>query len=317
MRCFGEPIRLLLAYVGVDYEDVRYEVGAPPLYDQSSWLAARDRLSLAFPTLPYWIDEQAGLRLTHAPAILRHLAAQHGLAGETEAQRALAHSAHEAVCEWMRAFVGVTCAEGEQPAFEQRKAAYAERALPEQLASFAAALRASPQEMWLASTRAPTYADFALAECLDQHLIFEPRCLDAPHLGVLRTYLHRFEQLPAIAAYRRSHYFQVEPLHHRGSFFHRGWTGITSAASDEPDIKGAVNCGHAPRRDLFAMCLLLACLLLLVFFARAIIGFNEVEAAIEEDIEALGGGEGPLSCMSQSGLGKQLCDNCCCNGTSQ
>ena len=55
----------------------------------------------------------------------------------------------------------------------------------------------------------PTDPDFPY----EQHLIFEPRCLDGPQLEVLRTYLHRFEQLPAIAAYRKSDRFQARSCH--------------------------------------------------------------------------------------------------------
>ena len=43
-----------------------------------------------------------------------------------------------------------------------------------------------------------------LGEYLDQHIIFEPRCLDGPQYDILRTYRYRFEGLPNVASYRKS-----------------------------------------------------------------------------------------------------------------
>ena len=51
MRGLGEAPRLLLRYVGADYEDVQLQISD---YDQ--WLSQKFTLGLDFPNLPYLID---------------------------------------------------------------------------------------------------------------------------------------------------------------------------------------------------------------------------------------------------------------------
>ena len=64
-------------------------------------------------------------------------------------------------------------------------------------------------------------------------------------------------------------------------------------------------------------CLLLALLVMLVLLGRTVIGFNEVEAAIEEDMAALGGAEQRApSCTGVGGTEERICEACCCNVTT-
>lgn len=44
-----QPIRLLLAYTGTDYEDKRYNLG--PNFDRSEWLNEKFTLGLDFPNV--------------------------------------------------------------------------------------------------------------------------------------------------------------------------------------------------------------------------------------------------------------------------
>ena len=46
-----QPIRLLLAYAGVEYEDKRYTIGPAPEYDRSEWLNDKFNLGLDFPNV--------------------------------------------------------------------------------------------------------------------------------------------------------------------------------------------------------------------------------------------------------------------------
>lgn len=245
-RALAEPIRLLLAYAGVTYEDKRYAVGPPPLYDKSEWTNDKKLgLGLTLPNLPYWLEPQ-GVRLTQTHAILMHLAAVHGLAGSTAAERAEAHMLLEGLRDWFYAFFDVTYCNapgsddvepdvhvaGESQAlptshrFMLRRATYLSQALPLQLAQWAATLgggSSGPPRQWVAGTPSPSVADFVLGELLAQHVIFEPTCLDAAKLAPLRAFLQRFDALPAIAQYRQGSSFRPEPLHNRYSHFHRGW----------------------------------------------------------------------------------------------
>ncbi len=57
LRGLGEPIRLLLAHTGQEYEMKEYSIGPEPDYDKSEWLDEKFNLGLDFPNLPYYIDE--------------------------------------------------------------------------------------------------------------------------------------------------------------------------------------------------------------------------------------------------------------------
>ncbi|CAG0921460.1 unnamed protein product, partial [Notodromas monacha] len=84
LRGLGQSIKLLLAHAGVDYQLKEY-----PL-DWEEWSADKYGLKLDFPNLPFYIDDQEGVRLTQSLTILRFLGRKHGLMPkiEKEIQRA-------------------------------------------------------------------------------------------------------------------------------------------------------------------------------------------------------------------------------------
>ena len=83
IRGLAQPARYLLAYAGVEYENVMYELGDGPHYRKDSWLEAKQTLSLNFPNLPYMIDGK--VRITESSAIYRYIVNKHcpDLAGKT------------------------------------------------------------------------------------------------------------------------------------------------------------------------------------------------------------------------------------------
>ena len=58
MRGLAQPIRFLLAYLDVHYEEKIFELGAAPTYSTMAWTSVKDSLELDFPDSPYFIDEQ-------------------------------------------------------------------------------------------------------------------------------------------------------------------------------------------------------------------------------------------------------------------
>ncbi len=46
-----QPIRLLLAHAGVEYEDKRYNIGPAPDYERDEWLNDKFNLGLDFPNV--------------------------------------------------------------------------------------------------------------------------------------------------------------------------------------------------------------------------------------------------------------------------
>merc|ERR1712216_477027 len=90
MGGLGQPIRLLLEYAGIPYEEKVYHCveKADGSFDKSSWFDEKFKIGLPFPNLPYLIDGE--LKLTQTIAILQHLADEAGLAGKSPEERASA-----------------------------------------------------------------------------------------------------------------------------------------------------------------------------------------------------------------------------------
>ena len=224
-------------YVGEDFKDLRYEVGPPPAYDKSEWMSDKLTLGLTIPNLPYYKDKDNNISLTQAQAILHYIADKYGMIGVTPLGRAHTLMHYEGIRDWMYAFFDVTYCnapwstlkddvhlDGEEqaisdsPRFDELRTKYLDHDLPRYLMIYSDLLLQSGP--WL-SGQCLSYADFALYECLDQHLIFSSSCLDL--FPALVTYVSTFSKLPEISRYLQSEAFQKEPLHNRYSQFHRGW----------------------------------------------------------------------------------------------
>ena len=67
------------------YEAVRQE---DDTIDKSCWFDEKHKLGLAFPNLPYLVDNDLNLKITQTGAILQHLAAKSGLDGKTTIEKA-------------------------------------------------------------------------------------------------------------------------------------------------------------------------------------------------------------------------------------
>ena len=72
IRCLGEPIRLMLHYLRIRFEDKRYPTEDPPSYDRTEWNQDKFILGFDFPNLPYWVDGK--MKVTESWAIMKHIA---------------------------------------------------------------------------------------------------------------------------------------------------------------------------------------------------------------------------------------------------
>ena len=72
IRGLGAPIRMLLHFLKVDFEDRTYQVGDAPDFDKTAWLQDKFRLGMDFPNLPYLIDGET--KITETAAILQYIA---------------------------------------------------------------------------------------------------------------------------------------------------------------------------------------------------------------------------------------------------
>jgi len=69
LRGFGQPTRLLAAYLGIELDEKRYKS-----YDE--WMADKFSLGLDFPNVPYLVD--GDLKITESRAIVKYVARKYG-----------------------------------------------------------------------------------------------------------------------------------------------------------------------------------------------------------------------------------------------
>ena len=56
LRALGAPVRYLLQYCGVKYENEWYEQGPEPEYSREAWFSQKEKLGISIPNLPYLCD---------------------------------------------------------------------------------------------------------------------------------------------------------------------------------------------------------------------------------------------------------------------
>lgn len=208
IRGLAQPIRLLLSYVGQDFEDVLYKLGEGPEFSREEWLSVKYTLGLDFPNLPYYIDED--VKLTQTNAILRYLARKHNLYGETEKEQAFIDLLLDEIIDLRQGF-GRLCYGSDYD--DKKKETYVEQTKPK-LAELEKFL--GEKQFFIGDK--VTLCDFHIYEILDVFKIFEPRLLaDRPKL---EEYHERFQELPAIKAYINSERFISRPINNTCAQFY-------------------------------------------------------------------------------------------------
>ena len=205
MRGLGEPIRYLLHYVGVPFNDKRYQYGpGRSLADlkkiQSPWFPDKEGLGLDFPNLPYYIE--GDLKLTQSTTILRYLGRKHGLIAKNDEELVRQELVEQQMMhmKWDLA-LGVIF----HPDYEERKPAYIQDKLIPQLEALAKFLSSN---QWITSEL--SYADFLAYETLDWFRLFSADTF--AKFPVLEQYLLRFENLEPIKEYRQSPDYKSWPI---------------------------------------------------------------------------------------------------------
>jgi len=194
IRGLAHPIRMMLSYKEVEFDDKRYDVTRTdgpngPDFDMSSWFGVKFTLPLDFPNLPYLID--GDVKITQSNAVMRTIARTHGLCGSSPVERANVDMMADAVMDLRNGFCGLCY----NPKFAELRDGY-KSALPDKLKGFEKFLG---DKKWLVGNEL-SFPDFHLYEMLDQHLIFDPSCLD--EFPKLKAYKARFEAIPQIRAFK-------------------------------------------------------------------------------------------------------------------
>ncbi|XP_060551537.1 glutathione S-transferase Mu 1-like [Ruditapes philippinarum] len=188
----AQPIRLLLTYAGVEFEDVQYGQGPPPDFSRESWYSVKPKFGefLSFPNLPYYIDGDVKISQSHA--IVRHVARKYKLDGETEKEKAVVDMIIEEAMDLRNNIYKITYTSVEN--YEKLKPDFFKN-LPPKLKQFENHLGVND---WFAMD-AITAADFSMYDLLDFLRRLQSDCLNA--FPKLQSFLERFESLPKVKEY--------------------------------------------------------------------------------------------------------------------
>ncbi|XP_076022604.1 glutathione S-transferase Mu 3-like [Genypterus blacodes] len=201
IRGLAQPARLLLEYTGTQYEDKFYVCGEAPNYDKSCWFDEKKKLGMDFPNLPYLVDGDK--KIVQSNAIMRYIARKHKMCGETEEEQIRVDIMENQAMDFRNGFV-MMCYTN----LDAMKPGYVEK-LAGTLKDFSEYLG---DRKWFAGDKI-TFVDFLMYELLDQHRMFEPKCLD--EFKNLKDLLDRFEALEKIAAYMKSNRFMKTPVNNK------------------------------------------------------------------------------------------------------
>ncbi|KAJ3585841.1 hypothetical protein NHX12_012249 [Muraenolepis orangiensis] len=201
IRGLAQPIRLLLEYTDTKYEDKLYVCGEAPDYDKTCWIDEKHTLGMDFPNLPYLVDGDR--KLVQSNAIMRYIARKNNLCGETEDEMVRVDLIENQSMDFRNGFVQICYGD-----HDTLKPGYLKN-LPgvlKQLSDFLG------EGKWFAGDKI-TFVDFLMYELLDQHRMFEPKCLD--DVKNLKELLDRFEALDKISAYMKSSRFIKTPVNNK------------------------------------------------------------------------------------------------------
>jgi glutathione S-transferase len=206
IRGLAQPIRLLLAYAGQDFEDKYYECGPGPEYSRDCWFNEKFNLGLDFPNLPYYLD--GDVKLTQSSTILRYVAQKHGVVPKTEEERIRMDLVLEEAGDLRRNLVNVSYSKD----FASLKDGFV-KLTADKLAEINKFLGSKP---WFAGDTL-TCADFVWYEVLDTLSALEPSLLaNCEHL---QGFVRRFQALPAIKQYIESDKFLSHPFNNKMASF--------------------------------------------------------------------------------------------------
>jgi len=208
IRGLAQPIRLLLAYCKVDFEDKHYVTGEAPDYDRSSWTSVKNTLGLPFSNLPYYID--GDFKVVQSNAILRYIGEKHDLGGTSDQEKVNVAIIENQAMDFRNGFVRLCYGVNNH---EKNKETYLKETLPKLLTAFSDFLGKND---WFAGDKI-TYVDFPMYELLDQHREMSSSCLD--DYENIKKFMDRFESLPGIKAYFKSPDFKKLPINNRMAAF--------------------------------------------------------------------------------------------------
>lgn len=194
IRGLGEPIRMMLEYLGVEYEN-KYKLSF------EDWFKEKNQVGIELHNLPTLVDGE--VKLTQSFAIMRYLARKHKqLLPQDELQTRQVDQAEGLVADLRFAFAMLAY----NPDFEKMKDGFLKE-LPAKLAGLEQVLA---KRGWMATQL--THVDFCLAEVLDHIEMCYPGCYD-DQMPSIKAYKERFDALDKIKSYKMSGRWKKLPVY--------------------------------------------------------------------------------------------------------
>ena len=210
IRSLGQPIRMLLGYKNVEFEEKIYPVGDAPMFDKAEWNNAKFTLGLDFPNLPYLID--GDVKMSESNAIMRYLARKYNLEGETEEEKRRIDILESVLNDFRISYINLTYFSRPQD-FAKNLEKFKEDVQPA-LDRFDKFLGAD--QKFFASNRL-TYIDFLVHELMDQHRLLSKDILD--NSNNLQNFMISFEQVPDIKEFMKSNKCFKGPINNKYALF--------------------------------------------------------------------------------------------------
>jgi len=192
IRGLAEPIRNLLRFADVKFEDKQYS--EPNGWEE--WAKDKEALGLDFPNLPYYID--GDLKITETTAILSYLARKHKLDGGCSEDNLIrVDMAMSIILDVLKPQMQLCY----NPEFATAKIKFLEGA-DKLIAKMTSLLRKGP---FILGEKVCS-ADFLLLETVERYVLLIPDLLDSH--PELKEFHKKMTELPAIAKYRATDGFQ-------------------------------------------------------------------------------------------------------------
>jgi glutathione S-transferase len=221
IRGLAQPIRFLLAYAEVPFNDTRYGLrpdGTPVADELKDWQDVRGTLGLAFPNLPYLIDSRgkAEVRVTQSNSVMRYLARSFGLYGDSESDRVMIDILQDEAYDLRNQIVktAYTPEEG----FEKALAEFTATAVPRYLDGFERHLAARGESPHFVGSRI-SHVDFILYELVWQTSVMVPGSVTRAHRPRLHAFIEAFAKIPSIAAYMARDTYIERPINSESASF--------------------------------------------------------------------------------------------------
>ncbi|XP_063729154.1 glutathione S-transferase Mu 6-like [Symsagittifera roscoffensis] len=203
LRGLGEPVHLVLEYLGLRYEKKTYHYH---IEDFQEWFA-KDKLEIGmdYPNLPYLID--GDFKVAQTLTVLKYIGRKYGLFGSEDIQKLAKQEEVLDNIHFLRVEWAIMCY-GED--YETKRAEYygeqGMRNFADHMSYFEKVLG---RQTWLAGENV-FVGDFYMWHLLDINELCEPTCLD--NFPNLRKFKAAVAELPRIAEYLSSDRYKKFPI---------------------------------------------------------------------------------------------------------